>query len=448
MLKTKKRVKITPDLMRINMKFLRFALFFTFMLAVFAGSALCATQKDIQPPKEWLTFIDNLKKEMLAKGISQKTIDKAYGKNNYYHPKPEVVAQDKKQAEFILTSRDYVNKLVNENRVSKARKEYKSLKKKYSNLEDTYQVPLNYLTAFWAIETNFGQNKGKYHLIDGLTNLSYRNRRSKFFKNELYNVLKIMDKFDLQNDKMLGSWAGAMGHFQFMPSTYNAYAIDYDGDGVIDIWDSFDDSIASAANYLHDLGFKKDEPWGQAVTLPWNFDYTLTGYKTRKTVKEWKELGVKDVSEKALDLSPDLQASIIIPDGRKGQPYLILGNFRRIMIWNRSENYALAVGMLADYTASNKKYQPISSKNHYALTDEDILKVQKFINKTLHLQLKEDGKLGPKTKEAVKKLQAKARMHQDGYPDYTLLQKIDRYDPKIGFSAPLQPKKKLKTAKK
>ena len=428
------------------MKFLRFILILG-MFLMCAGASFAA-EEELTPPKAWMTYLETLKKEMLAKGISQKTIDKAYGKNTYYHPKPAVVAQDKKQAEFVLTSKDYINKLVSESRVEKARKEYKRLKKKYQNVEDEYQVPLNYLTAFWAVETNFGQNKGKYHLIDGLTNLSYNNRRSKFFKGELYNVLKIMDHYDLKNEKMLGSWAGAMGHFQFMPSTYNAYAVDADGDGVADIWDSFDDAIASAANYLHDLGWKPDEPWGAAVELPWNFDYTLAGYKTRKSVEEWEKLGVKAVGGKELSLNKDLKASVILPDGRKSQPYLILGNFRRIMIWNRSENYALAVSILADYIVSNKKYQPLSNKGHYAVTSDDVLKIQKFINKVLRLGLKEDGKFGPKTKEAIKKLQKKAKMHQDGYPDYMLLKKIDNYNPKLGFHVPVQPKKKLPSAKK
>lgn len=424
------------------MKLFRLIYCLTAVFVILSSGVCLAKTDDVTPPKAWMDFLSSLKKEMLAKGISQKTIDKAYGDNTYYHPKPDVVAQDKKQAEFVMTSRDYINKLVSATRVENARKEYKKLQKKYKKIEEEYQVPLNYLTAFWAVETNFGQNKGKYHLIDGLTNLSYNNRRAKFFKSELYHVLKIMDKFDLKNEKMLGSWAGAMGHFQFMPSTYNAYAIDYDNDGVIDIWDSFDDAIASAANYLHDLGWKPDEPWGEAVELPWNFDYTLAGYKTRKSVEEWQKLGVKAQGGKELSLNKDLKASIILPDGRKSQAYLILGNFRRIMIWNRSENYALAVGILADYIASNNKYRPISNKGQYAVTSDDVLKIQKFINKNMRLGLKEDGKFGPKTKEAVKKLQKKARMHEDGYPDYTLIKKIDNYDAKLGFHVPVQPKKK------
>lgn len=395
-------------------------------------------------PKEWLSWLDNLKKEMISKGISEKTIQKAYKDNTYYHKKPEVVQKDKEQTEFVLTSRDYVNKLVNEKKVDIARKHYKKLQKKYQKIEEQYGVPLNYLTAFWAIETNFGQNKGKYHIIDGLTNLSYKNRRSKFFKNELYNVLKIMEKFELENDKMMGSWAGAMGHFQFMPSTYNVYAVDYDNDGIIDIWDSFDDAVASAANYLSHLGWKKDEPWGMKISLPWNFDYTQIGYKKVKTLEDWAKIGIRKTDGKKIDLSSDLKASIILPDGKKGNAYIILSNFKRIMMWNRSENYALAVARLADYIKNSQKYTPISSDRQYLLTNKDVKKVQRFANKLLRTKLKVDGILGPKTRDAVKILQKKAKMQQDGYPDYQLLLKIDNYNPKMGFMVPVQPIKSVK----
>ena len=422
------------------------------MLSVFSGvlmlfSATAAKAED-QVPKEWLNWLEGLKNEMLSRGISKKTIDAAYGDNTYYHKKPEVVEKDNNQTEFIFTSIDYVNKLVSENRVKTARNHYKKLQKKYAGLEAEYNVPINYLTAFWAIETNFGQNKGKYHLIDGLTNLSYKNRRAKFFKNELYNVLKIMEKFDLTSDKMMGSWAGAMGHFQFMPSTYNAYAIDYDNDGIIDIWDSFDDAIASASNYLNSLGWKKDEPWGLKVLLPWDFDYKKTGYSVTKTLKEWDELGVRTIDGKKIEYNPELKASIIIPDGRKANVYMVFGNFKRIMIWNRSENYALAVATLADYTKENVKYKKIEAENRYAITNQDVKKVQAFANKILRTNLKEDGILGPKTKDAVKKLQQKAKLHQDGYPDYRLLLKIDRYNDKDGFAVPVQPLKVVKNNKK
>ena len=395
-------------------------------------------------PEAWLVWLEDLKEEMIARGISKKTINKAYGENTYYHEQPEVVKQDKNQAEFVLTCKNYLNRMITPQRVKLSRQYYHELQEKYPNLEDEYQVPLNYLTAFWALETNFGQNKGKYHIIVGLTNLSYNNRRSAFFKNELYNVLKIMEKYNLDNDKMMGSWAGAMGHFQFMPSTYNAYAVDYDKDGMIDIWDNLDDAIASAANYLNTLGWKYDEPWGGEVRLPWSFDYRLAGRNVSKTVDEWQNIGVLTADGKKLPYPDNLKASIIIPDGHKGSAYIVFGNFKRIMIWNRSENYALAISILADYIGNDEKYESVEANQQYVLTDKEVRKVQAFANKILKTGLKEDGILGTQTKEAVKRLQAKAHLHQDGYPDYRLLNKINNYDSEIGFAVPVQPRKKLK----
>lgn len=398
-------------------------------------------ENQTEVPEKWLSFLENLKQEMIERGISSKTIHKVYGNNTYYHEWPEVVKQDKNQAEFVLTAKDYINRLVDAKRIKTARVRYAELKKKYPDLEKQYQVPLNYLTAFWAVESNFGQNKGKYHLIDGLTNLSYDNRRAGFFKNELYNLLKIMEKYNLDNDKMMGSWAGAMGHFQFMPSTYNAYAVDYDNDGIIDVWDSLDDAIGSAANYLNSLGWKSEEPWGGQVRLPWNFDYALAGRNKRKTVREWREIGVVDVDGKKLPFADDLKGSIIVPDGHKGVAFIVFDNFRRIMIWNRSENYALVIGLLADYTANDHLYRPIEAGQQYPLTNKEVRKVQIFANKILKTNLQEDGILGQKTKEVVKQLQIKAHLPPDGYPDYRLLNKIDSYNPHMGFAVPVQPQK-------
>ena len=421
-------------------KFLYFAFLF-----VFCTNIALAKVKSVEEQRaEWNEWIEDLKEEMIDKGISKNTVKKAY-QSDYFHEIKEVVLQDKKQAEFILTSDVYLNKLVNKDRVKKAREHYKELLPKYTIISEKYSVPLNYLIAFWAVETHFGYNKGKYHLIDGLTNLSYKNRRADFFKKELYNVLKIMDTYNLDGDKMMGSWAGAMGHFQFMPSTYNAYAIDYDNDGVADIWDSFDDAIASAANYLSELGWKKDEPWGQEVILPWNFDYKLSGPKKYKKVSEWKKLGILAYDGKQLSLPGDAAATIILPDGRHGRAYITLSNFRRIMIWNRSTNYALAIVKLADYIVSDKEFSPLKEKMYYKVTDEDILLVQHFANRILKSNLKEDGKFGNKTASAVRKLQAKWKLPQDGMPDYRLIRKIRHFKSWNDFRVPPQPRKPRKS---
>ncbi len=420
------------------------------MLLAGSGTVMAAEKNKNTPPKEWTVWLESLKREMISKGISQKTIDEAYKGKNYYHPLPEVVQMDKKQTELVLTTCAYVNRLVSAKRVQEARKHNNRLTKKYKNVENKYGVPMPYLTAFWAVETNFGQNKGTYHLIDSLTNLSYKNRRSKFFKSELYQVLKIMDKTKLSEDKMLGSWAGAMGHFQFMPSTYNSYAVDFDGDGVPDIWNSFDDAIASAANYLGSLGWKKDEPWGMRVSLPWNFDFNQVGRQNTKRVEEWKKLGVKTYYGYNLPYKADLKGSIILPDGRKGPAYIVFGNFKRVMIWNRSDNYALAIVSLADYIKNpKKKWAPIYADEQYVMNSDEIKLIQQFYNKFVRNKIKEDGKLGSDTRKAVKFLQHKAKLPEDGYPDYQLLTKIKNYNAKVGFGVPLPNEKKpLKTAKK
>ena len=418
----------------------------TFMgLLLFANIALAKVKPVEEQRQDWNKWLDGLKMEMIEKGISEKTIKKAY-KDDYFHEVKDVVLQDKKQAEFLLTSDKYVNRLVNKSKVNLARAKYKDLKDKYRDISDKYGVPLNYLISFWAIETHFGYNKGKYHLIDGLTNLSYKNRRAKFFKKELYNVLKIMDEYELDGDKLKGSWAGAMGHFQFMPSTFNAYAVDFDGDKKIDIWNSFDDAAASAANYLTTIGWKKDIPWGMKVNLPWNFDYKLTGRHKDITVKTLNKIGVRTAKGKKIKLAPELKVSIITPEGKNGNAYLITDNFYKIMHWNRSENYALAVGILADYVKTSKKWQKLTQNKVQKVKTDDVLKIQSFINKLGWFKLDEDGQLGTKTRDAIKKVQKKAMLPQDGYPDYQLMRKINNYNAKKGFAIPV-PERKLHKVK-
>lgn len=412
------------------------------LIAVLCLTTPTLASEKVKAPKEYVLWLDNLKKELVVRGISKKTIEKVYGKNDYYHPDPEVVKIDRKQIEFVLTSTEYLNRVVNAERVKAARKKYKELYPLFKDMEKKFGVPINYLIAFWGMETNFGAHFGNYQVVDALTTLSYDKRRSAFFKEELYQALKIVDTWKIDYTKMEGSWAGAMGHFQFMPSTFNAYAVDYNGDGKIDIWHSFEDAIASAANYLSKMGWKPGESWGEEVTLPWNFDYALSGRGTMQEVKKWQKMGVKSKNNKKLSLSEDEKVSIIVPEGRKGAAYLVRNNFRKIMNWNRSENYALAIGFLADYIKSDQEWQPFKQNPAVRIKTDDVLKIQYFINKLGWFKLDEDGMLGSKTREAIKKVQAEAKMPQDGYPDYQLLQKINRYNPDIGFAVPV-PERKL-----
>ena len=415
-----------------------------FCLGMFASEGFAKEVKaEVLIPVEYTEWLDELKKDMIKRGISKKTINKVYEKN-YYKPDPEVVKIDRKQTEFVLSSTDYLNRVVNKKRVETARKKYKELYPLFKDMEKKYGVMFNYLVAFWGIETNFGETFGNYEIIDVLTTLAYDKRRAKFFRNELYQALKIIDEYDIDYEKMEGSWAGAMGHFQFMPSTFNTYAVDYDGDGKIDIWHSFEDAVASAANYLSKMGWKFDEPWGEEVSFKWNFDYVNTGRDNVKTVKEWKKLGVLRADGKALSLNENIKGAVIIPEGKKGRAYLVLDNFKKIMNWNRSENYALAVSSLADYIVSDKKWKEFEQARAERLKVEDVTKIQAFINKMGLDKLTEDGQLGSKTREAIKKVQKEAKLAQDGYPDYQLLQKINKYDKDVGFVVPAQPRKVLR----
>lgn len=409
------------------------------VFALLLSTSACAATPN-QPPAEYQEWLKCLKQEMVTKGISQATVDEVY-KTNYYKPNKEVVKFDRKQTEFVLTSTDYINRLVNEKRVAAARKHYKDLRPSLKKIEDKYAVQANYIVAFWAVETNFGQNFGGYDVIDSLTTLSYDQRRPKFFKEELYQALKIIDTWHIDHAKMQGSWAGAMGHFQFMPSTFNAYAVDYNGDNTIDIWHSFEDASASAANYLHQIGWDKNASWGQQVSLPWNFDFSHTGRNNFKTIAEWKKLGVKTRNNKPLMFDGNAKAAIIIPEGKQGNAYLVMNNFRKIMVWNRSENYALAIGILAEYIGNNQPWKPIKENKAVRLKTDDILIIQAFINKFGLSKIDEDGLLGVQTREAVKQVQEKAKLPQDGYPDKKLLEKIKHYNPQVGFSIPADKQK-------
>ena len=415
-------------------KFAVTALTFSFMLGA------CGA-KPLTPRDEYDLWLKQLKTEMAARGISEKTLRKAFAQD-YYHENPEVVKIDRRQPEFALTSTDYLNRVITAKRVEEARRRYRELLPFLKLLQKKYGVQPEYIIAFWGVETNFGRQFGNFEVINVLTTLSYDRRRPKFFREQLFQALQIMDKWSIEPEQMQGSWAGAMGHFQFMPGTFNAYAVDYNNDGKIDIWHSFEDAAASAANYLSSVGWRKNEPWGIVVTLPWNFDFNQAGRSRSKTIAEWQKLGIRALGKRKLNLPLDARASLILPEGKKGRAYLVMDNFRTIMKWNRSENYALAIGTLADYIKSEQKWQPTVDDPAVRVKTDDVLKIQAFINKLGWGKLEEDGQLGSQTRAAIQKVQSEARLPADGYPDYRLLQKINNYNPEIGFTVPVQPRKK------
>ncbi len=289
-------------------------------------------------------FLAQVRAEALDKGIRPGTLDAALANVGHVD---RVIELDRKQPEFTLGFADYLERIVSPTRVADGRKKLAENRKLLAEIETRYGVQPRFVVALWGIETGFGRNTGGMPVVASLATLAYDGRRSKYFRTELMNALTILDQGHITPAAMIGSWAGAMGQCQFMPSTFLKFAVDWDGDGRRDIWTNRGDALASAANYLAGEGWKGDQTWGRAVRLPKGFDAKLIGLDTRKSVAEWSRLGVKGGDGKPLP-KRDLQASVIQAEAGKGPTFLVYDNFRTIMKWNRSTFFALAAGHLAD----------------------------------------------------------------------------------------------------
>jgi membrane-bound lytic murein transglycosylase B len=296
-------------------------------------------------PQVFAEWLDLLRVDARSAGISEKTLEAALA--NLEAPKPRVIELDQKQPEKTESLEDYVAARVSQERIAEGRLMMQRYTTWLGRIERQYRVQRRFIVALWGIESSYGRHTGKYPVIPALVTLAYDARRGDYFRMELLEALKILDAGHVSLSRMKGSWAGAMGPFQFMPSSYSHYAVDADGDGRINIWGSVPDALASAANYLAKAGWKSDQTWGRPVKLPKKIDYALTGLKTRLPLSRWQSMGVRRNNGHSLPRR-NLQASLIIPDGPSGPAYLVYGNFRALRRWNRSNSFAVAVGTLAD----------------------------------------------------------------------------------------------------
>lgn len=292
-------------------------------------------------------WLKNLRADAAAQGISQNTINAALYNIT---PSQKVIDLDHKQPEWKKTFAQYKKMIVNETRVKKGRRLLQDHAQALQEVENKYGVPKQFIVALWGIETNYGANTGGFKVIPALATLAWEGRRASFFRKELMNALKIIDAGHVTAEGMKGSWAGAMGQNQFMPSSFNAYAVDGNGDGKRDIWGTKKDVFASTGNYLKKNGWKTGQRWGRRVTLPANFQKTLIGPKIKKPLSYWASLGVKTYGGRALP-HENMQASIVAPDGLGGEAYIVYNNYQTIMDWNRSTYFATSVGLLADRLA-------------------------------------------------------------------------------------------------
>lgn len=321
----------------INIRNTLVAIAIAFAVAVPANAAT----KEPQGFNHWLA---ELRAEAAAKGVREEILAAAL---DAIKPIPRVIELDRKQPEFTLTFNQYLTRVVPASRVNKGRKKLAENRALLQEIGSKYGVQPRFIVAFWGIETDFGRVTGGFPLIPAVATLAHDGRRSAYFRKELLNALTILNQGHVRPEKMVSSWAGAMGQCQFMPSSFLNFAVDYDGDGRKDIWTTPGDVFASAANYLSKSGWKGDQTWGRAVTLPDGFDSGLAGLKIRKSLSEWQALGVRRSDGSDLP-TRDLKASLVIADKQGKSPYLVYNNYRTILKWNRSTYFAVAVGSLAD----------------------------------------------------------------------------------------------------
>lgn len=296
---------------------------------------------------DFQTWLTGFKIEARAAGISQATIDAAL---TGVQPLPKVIALDKKQPEKKMTFAQYKKNVISQQRITRGRQLMAEHAAELKWVEQQFGVPPQYVVALWGVETSYGTNTGGFKVVDSLATLAWEGRRAAFFKSELLKALRIIDEGHISAAAMKGSWAGAMGQNQFMPSSFFNFAVDADNDGHKDIWNTRLDVFASTANYLSKSGWKHGERWGRRVRVPKNFPAELVGPKIVRPMSFWKQLGVTNMNGGPLP-AENMNASIVAPDGLGSETYIVYGNYQTIMSWNRSTYFATSVGLIADALA-------------------------------------------------------------------------------------------------
>ena len=312
-----------------------------------APSASTATAPAVpaqQPNANFADWLQGVRQEAAAKGVSQQTLDQALGG---LEPDQKVLDLDRSQPEFTITFAQYRARTVTKQRVDQGRNLLDEYRPLLDKIAVTYGVQPPFIVALWGVESDFGRFTGGYSVIKSLATLAYGSSRQQMFRDELIDALIILQDKNITPDAMTGSWAGAMGQSQFMPSSYLKYAVDYTGDGRRDIWTDQADVFASIANYLASNGWRRDQTWGRPVRLPPGMAESLIGWKNDRPMREWQALGLRNPDGSDLPAT-DEPVALVAPDGPTGPGWLTYGNYKVIMKWNRSTYFATSVGLLAD----------------------------------------------------------------------------------------------------
>lgn len=365
--------------------------------------------------ERWLL---NFQREAATKGISQRTLNAAAPLMQY---DPKVVGRDRGQRVFTQTFLQFSTRMVENYRLSHGQQQIRRLADVFRRIERDFGVPAPVLVAFWALETDFGKVLGDMPVLRSVTTLAYDCRRPELFREQLYAALRIIERGDLTPEQMVGPFAGELGQLQFLPTHYLEHAVDYDGDGRRDLLRSSPDALASAANYMMKLGWRRGEPWLQEVRVPSSLPWREADLEIQHPRSQWVRWGVRAAQGELR--ADEMQASLLLPMGRNGPAFLAYANFRVYLEWNQSLVYATTAAYFATRLAGAPRVSPgrgeVESLNH-----NEMRELQQLLQRRGHDVGKIDGVLGAQTRAAVKDMQIKFNLPADSYPTPELLLRL------------------------
>ncbi|WP_226506310.1 MULTISPECIES: lytic murein transglycosylase [Pseudomonas] len=374
------------------------------------------------PSETFAEWQSGFRAQALQAGIRPDIFDRAFANVTL---DPSVVTADRSQPEFSRPIWEYLDGAISPTRVRRGQGLLSQYSDVLTRIEQRYGVDRQALVAVWGMESSFGQIQGDKSVIRSLATLAYEGRRPGFAQDQLIAALQILQNGDITPELMLGSWAGAMGQTQFIPTTYNSHAVDFDGDGRRDIWNDAADALASTANYLQSSGWQKGQPWGFEVQLPQGFDYLLADGAQRKSVAQWLAMGVNLPAGSAIPPGSDqLQAALLLPAGYRGPAFLVLDNFRAILKYNNSSAYALGVSLLSQRFGGGGYLQGQWPKDDLPLSRTERIELQTLLTAKGYDAGNPDGIIGANTRKAIRSAQAAQSWPADGYPTHKLLESL------------------------
>ena len=403
------------------------------LLAVLVAASACAApESSPRPlPRDALSapgpedaalaaWVRSFRPRAAAEGITDATFARAMTGIRY---RPDVIERDRNQAEFTKTIWEYLEIAASDERVANGRRAMRDRGQTLAAVEARYGVDAEVVAAIWGLESAYGTRRGDVPVIDALATLAYDGRRGRFFEGQLIAALKILQAGDVPPERMTGSWAGAMGHTQFIPTSYLAYAADFGGDGRRDIWsDDPTDALASTANYLRRSGWVTGQPWGLEVRLPDGFDFRQTGKGVRKSVGEWMRLGVRGVDGGTI--RDHGQARILLPAGSRGAAFMVFRNFDVISRYNAADAYVIGVGHLSDRIRGGEPIRASWPTGDRALKRAERRELQERLSAAGYSTGGADGVIGPNTEDAIRRYQRAMGLTPDGHASWDVLNRL------------------------